>query len=87
MVRNWRLKRADFKHFLAIRYSNQIWERILSHFDISNPWTYEDYWNWMESFIFQSEDFFYKVTFEWLDISNDDELSEVDIFQTMINMK
>lgn len=87
LIRNVRLKRNDFKQYLAKRYDNHISEKILNHFDLSNPWNYQDFVNSMELCLYQVHEFFYKITFEALDYNNDGYLSEVDLFLALKNIK
>ena len=67
-------------HITAKRYKQQIAEKILNHFDLSNPWTFKNYVNSMELCLYQIDEFFYKMTFEILDYNNDGYISEIDLF-------
>ena len=86
-LNNLRLKKGDLRSFLAKRYNAQIADKIVSHYDLSNPWTYKNYVNAMELTLFQNEEFFFKLAFESLDFNNDNLLSEIDLFLTMKELK
>ena len=69
------------------RYNTQIADKIVGHYDLSNPWTYKNFTNAMELTLFQNDEFFFKLTFEALDYNNDGMISEIDLFLTMKELK
>ena len=62
-------------------------DKFLNHFDLSNPWTYQDFINSIELSLYQIDDFFYKITFEAFDYNSDSFLSEVDLFLVLKDTK
>ena len=38
-VKNLRMKKADFRNYIAKRYNVQIADKVVAHFDLSNQWT------------------------------------------------
>ncbi|CAI2360724.1 unnamed protein product [Moneuplotes crassus] len=83
LVKNIRIKKSDFKNFIAKRYTTYIAERLINFFDFTKAWSYYDFVNIMEVLIFQSNEMLYKICFEAFDYNNDGYISEIDLYQTM----
>ncbi|CAI2385608.1 unnamed protein product [Moneuplotes crassus] len=83
LVKNIRIKKSEFKNFIAKRYTTYIAERLINFFDFTKAWSYNDFVNTMEVLIFQSNEMLYKICFEALDYNNDGYISEIDLYQTM----